>query len=362
MTWDDVFGEMNRGASSPRRDDSSGAPGCHGDAPGAPLAGWLAQRTPSGLPVRAVPLPADGDEDSTRLMFDAIGTRWQIDTPSQLPLSVEARILAAISEFDALWSRFREDSIISAVGREGGTIPVGEDGEAMMRLYSRLASATGGAVNPLIGATLEHLGYDPSYRLSEAPGPAGDVPDWDGTFRGSTALLTLPRGTVLDVGALGKGRLVDVVCGILDRARITEYTVDAGGDMRHKGGEPLRVALEHPLDPTRAVGVIELGDGGLAASATNRRAWADGLHHVIDARTGRPVTEVVATWAVARNAMLADAASTAAFFLPPQGVLEALDGVDAVVTMPAAGGLRSAGLDGAEGPGVNRIRSAQLFG
>lgn len=279
------------------------------------------------------------------MRFDAIGTAWQIDTSVDLPLSVEARIYAAIGDFDRDWSRFREDSMVSGVGREGGTVPVGSDGEAMMRLYSRLAAATGGAVNPLVGATLEHLGYDPSYRLTPAPGAPQPTPSWEGRFGGTSALLTLPRGTVLDVGAVGKGRLVDVVCDILMRAKVPSFTVDAGGDLRHVGGRPLRVALEHPFDSARAVGVVELGDAGLAASATNRRAWANGLHHVIDARSGEPVHNAVATWAVARTGMLADAAATAAFFLPPHEVLAALDGVHAVVTMPAVGSLVIAGLD-----------------
>lgn len=280
-----------------------------------------------------------------RMEFDAIGTRWVIDTPQPLPLGVEARILAEINDFDVEWSRFRPDSVVAAVAREGGQLPVGVDGEAMMRLYSRLAEATGGAVNPFVGATLEHLGYDPTYRLTPAPGAPEPVPGWKGRFQRTTALLELPRGTVLDVGAVGKGRLVDVVVGVLRRAGIVSFTVDAGGDLRHVGPSRVRVELEHPLDMTRAVGVVTLTDGAIAASATNRRAWADGLHHVIDARTGFPVQGILATWAIARNAMLADAASTAAFFLEPGAALEALDGVDAVVVMPASGPLRYAGLD-----------------
>jgi thiamine biosynthesis lipoprotein len=59
---------------------------------------------------------------------------------------------------------------------------------------------------------------------------------------------------------------------------------------------------------------VEVTDAALCASATNRRAWADGLHHVLDARTGEPVRSIVATWAIAPTAMRADAAATALFF------------------------------------------------
>lgn len=294
--------------------------------------------------VSTVGAPRAETPNAGRMEFDAIGTHWVIDTPQPLPLGLEARIRAEIYDFDADWSRFRKDSLVAAVAREGGQLPVGIDGEAMVRLYTRLFEATDGAVNPFVGATLEHLGYDPTYRLTPAPGAPKPVPGWDGRFQRTTALLQLPQGAVLDVGAVGKGRLVDVVVGVLRRAGIESFTVDAGGDLRHVGPARVRVGLEHPLDPTRAVGVVTLTDGAIAASATNRRAWANGLHHVIDARTGEPVRGILATWAVARNAMLADAASTAAFFLPPQGVLDSLDGVDAVVVMPSSGPLRHAGL------------------
>jgi thiamine biosynthesis lipoprotein len=55
-------------------------------------------------------------------------------------------------------------------------------------------------------------------------------------------------------------------------------------------------------------------DGALCASAVNRRAWGDGLHHVLDARTGAPVRTWAATWALAPEAMTADAIATALFF------------------------------------------------
>ncbi|WP_164861546.1 FAD:protein FMN transferase, partial [Microbacterium sp. CPCC 204701] len=74
----------------------------------------------------------------------------------------------------------------------------------------------------------------------------------------------------------------------------------------------------HPFDPRRAIGVWEVTDAALCASAVNRRAWpsASGspLHHVLDARTGLPVRTIAATWAVAAEAMTADAVATALFF------------------------------------------------
>jgi FAD:protein FMN transferase len=139
------------------------------------------------------------------------------------------------------------------------------------------------------------------------------VPAWDDAIAWDGRRLDALTPVLLDVGAAGKGQLVDLVDDVLDGLGHTRRVVDASGDLRATA-TPMRVALEHPADPTRAIGVVELDGRAVAASATTRRAWGDGLHHVLDAVTGEPTRGVVATWAIARSAMLADGIATALFF------------------------------------------------
>ena len=98
--------------------------------------------------------------------------------------------------------------------------------------------------------------------------------------------LSLAAPAVIDVGALGKGRLVDLVLDALAPLGADDVVVDAGGDLAARGA-PLRIGLEHPYRPPSRDRGGEVTDAALCASATNRRAWGDGLHHVLDARTGR---------------------------------------------------------------------------
>jgi thiamine biosynthesis lipoprotein len=139
------------------------------------------------------------------------------------------------------------------------------------------------------------------------------VPAWDDAIAWDGRRLDAPSPVLLDLGAAGKGQLVDLVGAVLDGLGHERWVVDASGDLRPRG-VPLRVALEHPADPRRAIGVVEVADRAVAASATSRRAWGDGLHHVLDAVTGEPVRGVVATWAIADTAMVADGLATALFF------------------------------------------------
>lgn len=246
--------------------------------------------------------------------FEAIGTGWQIDTAAVLGEADRAAVRACVEDFDRRWSRFRADGAVAAL-RTGAPVDLGADAPALFALYDALHELTDGAVNPLIGAGLETLGYDAEYRLRPVGEPRA-APSWSSARRDGT-VLTVPEGTVLDIGAVGKGYLVDLVARVLAE-RGQPSVIDAGGDILNAGTAPVRVALEHPDDPTMAVGVHELAPGrALCGSAVNRRAWGEGLHHVLDARTGIPITGVQATWAVADRAALADAAATAAFFVHP---------------------------------------------
>jgi thiamine biosynthesis lipoprotein len=244
--------------------------------------------------------------------FDAIGTVWTIETDAPLPGDLRRRIEALIDDFDRAWSRFRDDSLVSALARAGGAATAPPDSAAMLDLYAEVDAATDGAVNPLVGDALARLGYDARYSLV-AGEPAPAPSDWRERLRWGSGRLELDGPATIDVGALGKGRLVDLVAAQLAATVGGSFVVDGGGDLVVQG-QPQRVGLEHPYDRTRAIGVVEVSGAALCASAITRRAWGNGLHHVLDARSGAPVRAYAATWAIAADAMHADALATALFF------------------------------------------------
>ncbi|KQQ95774.1 hypothetical protein ASF62_04615 [Leifsonia sp. Leaf325] len=252
--------------------------------------------------------------ESATLAFEAIGTGWQVDSRGPIASDTVRRMNAVIEDFDRTWSRFRPDSLVTEVASRSGEWTFPGEAPALVELYSGLHAATSGAMSPLVGASLSHLGYGAGYSLvpgaGTLPSPDWNRMDWDGTR------LRTRQPLELDIGAAGKGLLVDLIVELLEQDGVEQIVVDASGDLRHSGGEPVRVALEHPYDTTKAIGIATLVDGALCASASNRRAWGSGLHHVLDARTGEPVDEVVATWVTAETAMVADAVATALFFAP----------------------------------------------
>ncbi|HEX3678700.1 MAG TPA: hypothetical protein VHU90_03175, partial [Galbitalea sp.] len=73
--------------------------------------------------------------------------------------------------------------------------------------------------SPLVGGRLENLGYDRDYTLRPHD-EAVDVPVWDDIMRWDGTRLTTTAPVLVDVGAAGKGYLVDLVAGVLNDAGI----------------------------------------------------------------------------------------------------------------------------------------------
>lgn len=265
--------------------------------------------------------------------FEAIGAPWRIDvTPGPEGAGARAEDRLAIDErierFDRDWSRFRTDSLVSTIAREGGNHTLPAEAADLFALYRGLYTASAGRISPLVARSLDQLGYDANYRLT----PAGDpiaAPDWESSIAlhtGAAGEVTLdaPTPVSLDIGAAGKGLLVDLVGAILAERGAAATIVDASGDLRAWGETSIRVGLENPANTELVVGVVEVRPGrSLAASAPQRRQWGPELHHLIDATTGRPTAgDIIATWAVAETAMLADGIATALFVTEPEALTD----------------------------------------
>lgn len=253
--------------------------------------------------------------------FTAIGTGWQIRTAHPLPEDVRADIAALCEDLDWVWSRFRTDSLVTEIAHAagGGRFEFPARDRCLLELYDRLVDAASGAVDPLIGRDLELLGYDASYSLTpDRAGLNARVPDaWTrDIYRDGTVLVT-ERPVVIDVGAAGKGHLVDLITQTLQGAGVERFLIDGSGDLRYAGTEPVVVGLEHPTHDDRVIGTVPLQEAALCSSATTRRSWGEGLHHVVDGRTGRPVSDVVATWVLSQDATTADGLATALFVAEP---------------------------------------------
>lgn len=261
----------------------------------------------------------------TQYIFEAIGTHWQIDIQDTLSeeqsQELREQLMKRIALFDSHYSRFRADSLVSEMARTPGTYELPNDAEPLLSLYHTLYRITNGAFTPLIGQALSDAGYDARYSLKTKP--LSRPPAWDEALMYNYPTLITRIPVLLDVGAAGKGYLIDIVSELLEHSGVRNYTVDAGGDIRYRTteGKPLRVGLESPVNTTQIIGIADLRNRSLCGSAGNRRQWGN-FHHILDPHSLTSPTHIAALWTVADTTLLADALSTCLFFVSPTILLK----------------------------------------
>ncbi len=98
------------------------------------------------------------------------------------------------------------------------------------------------------------------------------------------------RALALDVGGIAKGYAVDHAVRILRDLGIPAGCVNAGGDLRAFGDEPVTVQVRDPDDPARARAHVDLRDRALATSANYAcRNGFKAAGVVLDPRAGKSV-------------------------------------------------------------------------
>jgi FAD:protein FMN transferase len=116
----------------------------------------------------------------------------------------------------------------------------------------------------------------------------------------------------LDPSGLVKGWSVDRAADLLHEAGLSNFAVNAGGDMRLSGralpGRHWSVGIQHPREGARIAAVVRANDLAIATSG----AYARG-NHVLNPYTRRPPEGVLSVTFVGPDLATADAYATAAF-------------------------------------------------
>ena len=149
-----------------------------------------------------------------------------------------------------------------------------------------------------------------------------------------------------DPSGLVKSWAIDRACSILERAGARSYFVDAGGDVRARGGNgsggPWRIGIRHPVHRHLFAGVVTGMDLAVATSGT----YEKGLH-VVDPHTGLAAADLVSVTVIGADILEADVYATAALAMGDRGLdfMEAIPGYEAYVIGSDLLAGRTSGLD-----------------
>jgi len=275
------------------------------------------------------------DDTIARHGFRAMGSPCEIRIDGEGTGDAAQAVAHVVAEVDRLerrYSRFREDSDLSAINRvaaEGGRIEVDAETAGLLdyaeacyvesagrfdvtsgvlRKAWRFGRDAGGLPEPkVIEALLARVGWR---RL-----------EWQRPW------LVFPEpGLELDLGGIVKEYAADCAARVLSDAGIEHALVNLGGDVRAVGpradGAPWRIGVRHPRRPDGLVATVSISEGALATSGDYERCIeVEGVRygHVLDPRTGWPVRHLASVTVLAPLCVVAGSASTIALLSEQAG-------------------------------------------
>lgn len=306
-------------------------------------AGQLARGERTADPDTRVERAVDPDPRVERTAW-LMGTRArvQVAAPSRgAALAASEAALRTLSDVEARLSTWRVDSDLSRLNR----VPAGELVEPPAALAGLLAEVmawseeTGGAFHPSVGTLVDAWDLRGSGRvptpseLRRALVAAGDA---GVRIDASGAVVRLHADAWLDAGAFGKGAALREAVAELDRHDVHSARIDLGGQIVATGDSPVTVSVADPRDRDTPLYELRLVGASVATSGQSERGFEVGgerYGHVLDPRTGRPVSAWGSVTVVHPDPMVADILATALYVLGPDeglALAESLDGVAAL--------------------------------
>lgn len=277
-----------------------------------------------------------------RIAFKAMGTENEVifAAPSR-PRAEEFRqaVLRWTAAFEAKFSRFLPESLVSRVNAAAGREPVATDAQAdeLFALCDWYHWRTGSVFDPTAGPLIELWDYHQApARLPSADdvAQARTKVGWGKVVRSPGRIFLPAEGMRLDLGGIGKEYAVDQLFLLAEERGLRDLAVSLGRDIRVAGKPPeggaWRIGLEHPGRMDQCWEGLAVDHAALCCSGDYRRYFEfEGRRygHILDPRSGYPVNNGChAAWVVAPSCTEAGVLSTSVLVL---GVEEGLNLIEA---------------------------------
>jgi thiamine biosynthesis lipoprotein len=289
----------------------------------------------SPMPSASALSAAGGPDLLRRLRWQALGTQCEIQyvcEDARRAQVFETAAMGWVAAFEAKYSRFRPDSLLSRINAAAGKdwVPVDAEMDQFLDLCGSLHQLTLGVLDVTSLPVMRIWNYKAEKPRIPSPAEIAEavrLVGWPKVQR-RPGLVRLPEeGMAIDFGGWGKEYAVDMVAQIARRHGLTRALVDFGHDLCAVGSAPSKpawhIGLEDPMRPGVACwGSVAARDCSVASSGDYLRAFTlNGRRfgHIVDPRTGWPVDNGCRqVTVIARGCLQAGVLSTAAFILGPE--------------------------------------------
>ncbi len=247
------------------------------------------------------------------LSFEALG--GTCDLFAIEPHEPLAEAAEWIHEMHRRLTRFDADSELSRTNaRAGEWVDVSPELHALLVAALDAYDRSRGLVNAAVLPALLAAGYDRTFdevvaRSDARPSPAAvAVPPLPAALEVRPGRARIARGAAIDLGGLAKGWIADHAVQRIGPNSLAS----CGGDLRARGSGPDGEGWPVGFGDR----TVLLEDTAAATSGTTKRRWGNGLHHLIDPRTGRPAdTDLHEVSVLARTALQAEVLAKTALLL-----------------------------------------------
>lgn len=237
-------------------------------------------------------------------------------------------ITRELESIDAGMSGYRADSTIEQFNSSISTRPqnVGSEIVALVEIASEINQVSSGCYDLTVKPLFQLWGFVDDHFVLPDPLSVQAVMNRVGMSNigtsGEDKLYKLKPAVEIDLSSIAQGYTAGRLARILEQSGIRSYMVEIGGEIMAAGtkpdAQPWRIAIERPVPGDRRVEKIFSIKGGavaIATSGTYRHFFDEEgtrYSHILDARTGYPVThDTVSVTVVHSDGAYADAWSTA---------------------------------------------------
>lgn len=232
-----------------------------------------------------------------------------------------------IQKLEKLWSATDENSEIWALNHSGGNwVELSEDTREILSRGLELCALTDGALDLTAYSAVQAWGFPTgAYRVPDEAALEQLVGKIDYTqVELDDNQARLPEDMSLDLGAVAKGRLGEVLSQDLKELGVTSALLELGGNIQTVGTKPdgsrWRVGIQDPNSQEGGyLAIVEVADQAVVTSGDYQRYFEqDGQTycHIMDPATAAPADSGVDSVSiVGSDGTVCDALSTALFVI-----------------------------------------------
>lgn len=272
---------------------------------------------------------------------EAQGTTWVVRYLNDT-LDYTADMNRLLSDIDHDLSTYLEGSLINRINafdRTDTVFAFVDSTQYFSIMFERsyeIKQLTNGAFDPTVFPLVRLWGFGLKHRAEVTEEQVDSIKRFVGMQPSLIDLIELNRDTYhydkthirkghpsvqLDFNAIAQGFSVDLMTDLLNERGVDNYMIELGGEVYCKGvnadGKPWRIAIDKPIEGEERVfqAILNVSNRAVVTSGSYRKFYeVDGQRysHLIDPKTGYPVTHsLLSATVIASDAAAADAYATA---------------------------------------------------